>query len=190
MSSPFESWESFVAEARRLRRAADDAEEKLLTFLYEFETKHREVWAPAGKTFVELITEANIIKAVPRYVAWKRVREGLGEGGIAGVGTNGVVAAGSLKTAGEQKEALDRMRAHEKVNETSISEQSAERIARETKLLHIGHARSKGYAELMRENESLRAKLRAAEQTIVALRAELAASKKGKRSASNARASA
>jgi hypothetical protein len=173
------TWEQFIARARELRRLADAAEAELLEFLYACEQR-RELWAASGKLFDTLIEEANLIKGA-RYREWKRVREGLGKEAIEGIGTNGVVAAGRMNTPAEQRAVLDRVRQHERVNETSISDQSARRIANEERIFQLGRHHAKGYAELVRENDALRAKLREAEQRIELLKAELRAAKRSQK---------
>jgi hypothetical protein len=170
--------EAFVSMARELRRLADEAEDRLFVFLCEGEV-HEEIWRPSGLSYLEFIGRANLCR-VERFVAYKRIHDGHGADAIAGIGVHGVVAAGSLKTPGEQREVIERVRSWEKTNGTAISAQSAERIARDTKLVELGRHRSKGYTEIVRENEMLREKLRVAEQTIAALRIELRAAKGAK----------
>ena len=176
--------QEFLAEARKLRQDADAADGKLMLFLYEGE-KSPQIWSDTGMTFVEFIEGAHICKAT-RYLAWKRTRETLGEKGIAGVGVEAVIAAGGLKSSAEQTEVIQRAKQFEKINETSISEQTAARYAGDAKIRALPSShRTKSYSELLRENEVLKEKLRAAEQTIALLRSE-----RKKKSRSNLKKSA
>jgi len=164
--------EEFLRRARELRAEADAAEQRLLEFLYEGE-RQRDIWADTGKTYPEFIESANLCKAV-RYLAYKRVREGLGAEAVANVGAHAVVAAGALSNPKDQKEVLDRARLWEKSNGTAISEQSARRIASEAKVRSVMlHTRAKGYAELAEENERLKAENERLAQENAMLRAEL-----------------
>jgi hypothetical protein len=179
----------FLTMAKALRSAVADAESNLMQFLYDGESKS-EVWAPSGKTYLEFIGSHNLCK-VERFLAWKRVRGAHGAGAVAGLGVEGVVAAGALKTKAEQAEVLARVRQFEKVNGTAVSEQSAGKFASDAKIRSLGlSGHTKGYLQLIRENGILREKLKAAEQTIAALRAELRDLKPAKKVRGAARATA
>lgn len=181
-------WAQFCDKARELRRAADEAEEAFLSFLYTNE-KNTEMWKGTGMTYPEALERANLCKAV-RYLAYKRVLEGLGPKTIEGVGVHAVIAAGALKSPDEQREVIDRTRVWEKTNGTKISGQSAKRMVQDVKMINLGRKRMRGYAEIVAENERLREQNRDLTQQVATLRAELKALRSPRKATPARRASA
>ena len=166
--------DEFVTEARRLRADADHAEDALMRFLLGAEADPR-IIEGCGVSFVELLKREHIVDPT-RFARWKRVALGLGDA-ASGVGVEALVAAGALADERAQRNVLARARLFEASNGTTISAQSAQRLVAEEKVREIGARHPGGYRDLAAENARLREKLAAAEQTIVALRAELRALK-------------
>lgn len=181
------TFEEFISAAKELRAAVSKAEDGLMEFLLSVEQQPK-IWAGHGDTFLRVI-EANDLCRPVKYDRWKRVRLGLGKEEIAGVGVHGVVAAGKFNEPEKQREVLAEVRQVEIANETKVSEQTANEIAKNVKQRHgfreNGH---KTYPTLLSEVDRLRLQLAQRETEISALRAENAALKKqlsqlGKKSA-------
>lgn len=164
--------QEFLAKARELRASADEARRTFMDFLCEAESQP-EIWQGSGMSFPEFVEKNDICKAVT-YIKYKRVRDTLVRSETEGVGTHAVVAAGSLREPGAQREVIAEAKKWEQENGTTISEQSAERIARDTKMRLVGASKGhSSYLSLLKDNERLveeNVRLRA-EQT--ALRAEI-----------------
>ncbi len=164
--------EEFVIEARRLRAEADDAESRFLSFLVRGEAD-RAVWAGSGKSYPEFLEGNDLCKAT-RYIRYKRVLEGLGGDAVAGVGANAIIAAGKLSDPAAQRDVIAEARKVEATNGTTISEQTAERIANETRARFIGaSSRNHGYVALAAEADRLRGQVAKLKEENIALRAEI-----------------
>lgn len=162
--------ESFVQEAKRLRHEADTAECRFFTFLLEAEKQ--DFWRQTGKTFVEIL-EANEICRATRYIKYKRGLELAGDDAKS-VGAEAVIQAGMAKTVEQAREIVEEAKIFESTNQTSISEQSAQRIRRDVRSREIGavHGR-KTYAALVEENEKLRGEVERLRTENVALKGQL-----------------
>lgn len=163
--------DQFIARAKELRAAADTAERELMEFLRAAE-QQPSIWKGTGLTFPEVVERFNICKAI-RYEAYKRMNAAHTVDELA-VGMNAIVAADKLKSGGAQSEVLAEAKKWEEANGTSISEQSAARIARDTKQREAaGRTRHRSYTSLVEENARLQRDLEVARTKIAALRVEL-----------------
>jgi hypothetical protein len=177
--------EEFVAEAKRLRANADRAEAEFLEFLYRGE-QNAAMWQGAGyATFEQFIEAANLCRA-SRYVAYRKMRTHHGEI-VTRVGVNASVAAASLPSIEEQAEVISQAQICEKVNGTSISEQTARQIARDVRTREAAHRSGhRSYSALLAENNRLRAENEALKERCKTLSEQL----RGARTAGKARKSA
>jgi len=175
----------FIAEAKALRAAADEAEERYLEFLYQMESKP-EIWRDGGRSYIEVL-EHDVGCAAIRYARYKRVREALGIEALRGAGVHGIIAAGALRTQTAQRELLDRARHFQETNGTPPSERSAQDLLREQKLREaVVTTRNSSYAVLVEQCEKLRARVKELESQNAALRAEIRTLKKRRSSAKSA----
>lgn len=165
------SLEDFLAEARRLRTAASSAERAFLDFLMEGEAQPA-IWQGTGMSFVEFIVHQNLCRA-ERYLRYKRMRAQ--HGVIDDVGIEAIMAAGGLADIGSQRAVLQEARVWERTNGTTISEESARLLARDTKQREAGPrgTRHRGYMELLADNERLVAENLRVNEENKALRLEL-----------------
>jgi hypothetical protein len=194
--------EQAVSWLRQLRLEHDEAGRRFMEAAYAIEQRPV-LWQATGRTFPEFLEANNICKAV-RYLGYKRVRENLGAEEIAGVGVEAVVAAGSLKSHEAQRDLIGQAKNFEKTNGTSISEQTARKMSQEAKIREASSSgrHAKGYLDLVRENEQLRADMAELRNERDSLAAELrivknelkqtkaAASKSKSKSKNGARAAA
>lgn len=158
--------DEFMTEAKRLRAIADEANTAFLLYLYEAE-RMPNVWKDSGYTFVQLIERTNLCRP-SRYLKFKNARDRLGAKGIAGVGAYAVIAAGAFQELADQKEIVAEARIWEQTNGTTISEQSAQQIARDLRSRTVGvRTGHKSYVTVAKE-------LEAAKQEIARLQAEVA----------------
>lgn len=162
--------DEFVTGARALRAEADRAEDRLMRFLLDAE-QDPQVTEGTGLVFLELIKRENIVEPT-RYVRWKRVTLGLGSAAD-GVGVEALVAAGGLADEAAQRNVIARAKLFEESNGTTISAQSAERLARDEKMRDAGVRAPGGYSQLLAECQRLRERVAGLEQENVALRAEV-----------------
>jgi len=142
--------EQFIAEAKRLRTLADDAEGDFLSYLYEAE-QVTGLWKDTGLTFLQFLEQTNLCRP-SRYDGYRAARNGLGAKGIEGVGIHAVVAAGRFRDAGKQREMLDEARTWERTNGTPISAQTVSRLASDLRSRILGAgAGHKSYTALASE---------------------------------------
>lgn len=179
--------DEFVAEAKRLRACADDAERQFMEYLLAAE-EEPSIWEGSGLTFLELIERAGICEAT-RYSAWKRGQRNLAEAGVdaASVDVKATIALASVRKVEDVRTAVERFAEWTEANGTSISSSSARRIVREVK---IGGAaartRHRSVASMEEEIEKLRADNEELREAVKQLKAEnrklkRAAKKPGKR---------
>ena len=166
--------EDFLKRARDLRALADAAEKDFFLFLYEGDklSIHK---TTACASFNEFLKRNNVCDVV-RYESFKRTFEAVGRKEIDRVGVHAVVAAGSkkLKTSKERQEVLSEARDVERTNETSISKQNAERVARDVVQRYaVVRTRHKTYPNLAEENERLKARIAVLEAENATLRAKV-----------------
>lgn len=164
--------EQLVAEAKRLRAVADEAEEELMLFLYQAEQRPH-LWGGSGRTFLQFLEANNICRAA-RYDGWKRAYEGCGPEAVRAAGMEAAVAAGGLKDEAAAKEVLDQAAVFRRTNGTPASGQTARTMARDVKMRRaVTRTSNKGYLQLAKENDRLRKENDRLKEENAALRAEL-----------------
>ena len=163
--------ERFVAEAKRLRKAADDATVEFLEYLYQAHRKS--FWKSSGMTFHELIEKYNLTTTT-RYDRYKRARKLLRGPGPLDVGVEAVLQAGNCRTPGTAHDMIEQARTWEETNETSISARSAKTIRDQLCARDVGHRQGqKSLATLGIENEDLREAIAQLRTEAAALRVEI-----------------
>lgn len=142
--------EEFAARAKELRSKIDVAERAFLDYLMWAE--EQTFWHDTGYTYLELLKHLSIVDPA-RYDAYKKMSQQ--HGAAAKIGVNALREAARFSTKEAQREVIDQAAQWEKTNEQPISEQSAEKIARDVKSRMAAiTTRNKGYASVVAELET------------------------------------
>jgi polyhydroxyalkanoate synthesis regulator phasin len=172
--------EFFVAEARRLRVAADEAELAFMGFLYEAE-RHHIFWRGIVRKFEELL-RAHSICDPSRYRTYKEAVQLVGQNKLDSVGPAGAQEIGKSRTQEEANELVDELYQFHASNGRFAPSHTAKNIADQIRNRFLGAEKgAKRYLTLMKENEKLRAKVADLESKVVALKQELRNLRKAKR---------
>lgn len=178
--------ESFQKHALELRRLVSEAEHTLFAFCMEAEKL--DFWCETGEAFEVLLEKLDIMKAI-RYIQYKRAVEKTSLKAVRSVGVEAAMFMAQAKTPEEAREIRDQAETFERTNGTSISSQSAKKIAGEQRARFIGlRGGAQGYISLHDEVEQLRKENEKLRLENAALRAELKQLKRKPRRAPEARA--
>lgn len=167
--------EDFLAEARRLRNAADFCEREFLDFLRRFEAR-RDLWQSKAKTFDDLLSSSDICKP-NRYRNWVRANDDqVIAPSISKIGVHGAVEACRIVNRQKRADAVEEMVRSVTLKGTVMSRQSAAQIVAryEPKPSTLPDANEK-IAKLEEENERLRARVSKLTTEVADLRARLRA---------------
>jgi len=165
--------EEFAVRAKELRSNVDAAEREFLNYLVWGESQT--FWQETGYTYLELLKHLSIVEPA-RYDAYKKMTAQ--HGAAADVSVNALREAARFQTREAQREVLDQATQWEKTNETPISPQSAEKIARDVRSRMAAiTTRNKGYASVVAELETARRDVERLTNENRNLRAELSALK-------------
>lgn len=167
--------EDFLAEARRLRNAADSCEREFLDFLRQFEPR-RDLWQSAAETFDELLSSNDICKP-SRYRNWVRASEdAMISPYIHQIGVHGAVESCRIMNRQKRADAVEEMVRSVTLKGTVMSRQSAARIvARYAPRPSTLPDPNEKIAALEEENRNLRARVAKLTTEVVELRSQLRA---------------
>lgn len=164
--------DEFVRRAKAVRREADDAEHRFMKFLCWAE--EQDFWKGAGLEFTQILSRYDICRP-ERFLGYKRTWKTVGPEKVREVGVHGATAAGKLREPRAVREFISEVKSWEDTNKTSISEQSANRLLRDTKLRSAPQSSTKHHKTretLVGENERLREQVERLKQENAALKKE------------------
>lgn len=174
--------EEFILEAKQLRAAADEAEQKFMEFLFEGE-KNESIWQGFGMTYLEFLERNGVCRA-SRYARWKKGRvkaeKALGEAQAKSFDFEGIMAFGGRIKVEEVPEAATRMLKWKESNQASLTQFAASKITKDTRnsfAVHRAGTPSMATLEekvsrLSEEVDTLKTRIEALKDTNRTLRAE------------------
>lgn len=179
------TYDEFISEALRLRRAADDAQHRLMRFLWDVE-QTPEIWADSGLTFMDIVKRNDLCDA-NRYRQWRVAYED--DPSLASsVGIYAVLEAGKMNDPRDRRELLQEAKHLEAKKQTSCSQETAGKLGkgiRERKRAEISgrKGRHDSWLTLHKRVERLQERVSKLELENGALRAEVKGERKARKSA-------